>query len=398
MADGIATPYLHRAAPEIRRVVVTTTNRIELPLNLPSVAFDAGFLDLPPSGIGAYVEGLLSAFARMDDANVTPLRQPASMRLFGDRPRRLLWDAAGVEISRWWYQRDVDLLHIPAFSAPVYTSVPLVVTIHDVIPFVLPEYRASAAMRLYLALMRRTVRRAQLVLTPSHAAARDIIDVLGIRPDRVVVTPPGVDPALRPPSDAEDVRASVSGRFGIGGPYLFHIAGFDRRKNVPLLVRAFAAALPSLPGDTTLVLAGAPHSDNPAVFPPVEPVIHELGLEDRVVLTGRVTNDERRLLYQGASGYVTPSAYEGFGLTPLEAMASGVPVIAANRTSLPEVVHDAGLLVEPSVDALAGAIVRLMRDDALRGELRRLGLVRAESFTWERTAALTLAAYRDAVR
>ena len=375
--------------------VASPTQRLE---RQPKVALDAGFLALPPSGIGAYVEGLLSTFARMDGANVTPLRQPDMLRHLGDRPRRLFWEAAGVEITRSMRAGRTELLHVPALSAPIYTAVPLVVTIHDVIPFVLPEYRASRAMRLYLALMRRTVRRARVVLTPSHAAAREIVDVLGLPEERIVVTPPGVDPMLAPPDDANAVRSFLAARWNISNPYLLHIAGFDRRKNVPLLVRAFAAALPSLPDGTTLVLAGAPHSDNPAVFPPIEPVIRELGLEGRVVLTGRVTSGERCALYQGATAYVTPSKYEGFGLTPLEAMASGVPVIAANRTSLPEVVRDAGILVEPSVEPLAGAIVRLMRDGTLRAELRRRGLARARSFTWERTAALTLAAYRDAVR
>jgi glycosyltransferase involved in cell wall biosynthesis len=176
------------------------------------------------------------------------------------------------------------------------------------------------------------------------------------------------------------------------------MAGFDRRKNVPMLVRAFARSLISLPDDVALVLAGAPHSDNPTVFPPIEPVIRELGVGDRMVLTGRVTDADRVLLYQGAEGYVTPSAYEGFGLTPLEAMACGVPVIAANRTSLPEVVGDAGLLVEPELEAVAEAIVRLVTDRALRADLSRRGLARAAAFIWERTADLTVAAYREAHR
>jgi glycosyltransferase involved in cell wall biosynthesis len=175
------------------------------------------------------------------------------------------------------------------------------------------------------------------------------------------------------------------------------MAGFDKRKNVPLLIAAFARSLPSLPNDVSLVLAGAPHSDNPTVFPPVEGVIRELGVADRLVLTGRVTNEERTLLYQGAVGYVTPSAYEGFGLTPLEAMACGVPVIAANRTSLPEVVGHAGLLVEPEIEAVAMAISRLLNDRDLGDALARRGLARAAGFTWSRTADLTIAAYREAV-
>lgn len=174
------------------------------------------------------------------------------------------------------------------------------------------------------------------------------------------------------------------------------MAGFDRRKNVPLLIRSFAQALSHLPEDIQLVLGGAPHSDNPMVFPPVEPIIAELKLEDRVILTGRVTDDERRTLYQGAMTYVTPSMYEGFGLTPLEAMACGIPVIAANRTSLPEVVGDGGVLVEPEIEALADAIIRVVTDESLRASLSHAALERSRLFNWERTARMTLAAYREA--
>jgi glycosyltransferase involved in cell wall biosynthesis len=234
-------------------------------------------------------------------------------------------------------------------------------------------------------------------VTPSAFSAGEIKRVLDIPSERIRVTPLAVDPALRPADDMALIRQRLRERFGLRGRYLLHMAGFDNRKNVPLLIAAFARSLPSLPNDVSLVLAGAPHSDNPTVFPPVEGVIRELGVADRLVLTGRVTNEERTLLYQGAVGYVTPSAYEGFGLTPLEAMACGVPVIAANRTSLPEVVGHAGLLVEPEIEAVAIAISRLLNDRDLGDALARRGLARAAGFTWSRTADLTIAAYREAV-
>lgn len=361
------------------------------------VAFDAGFLNLPPSGIGTYVSCLLGALADRPDIEIVHLQQPDWLRRLGPRAMRLTWDAIGVEVARRRSARSMDLLHVPALSAPVISGVPIVATIHDVIPFVLPEYRSSRAMRAYLDLMRRTVRRARIVVTPSHASAREIARVLGMSPARIRVTPLAASPGLRPAPDPDAVRSGLVERFGIDRPYLLSIAGFDRRKNVPLLVRAFARALPSLPDDVVLVLAGAPHSENPLVFPPVEPVVHEEGIADRVVLTGKVSDDERTALYQGALGYVTPSSYEGFGLTALEAMACGVPVIASNLTSLPEVVGDAGLLVEPDIDAVAHAISRLVGDERLRSDLSRRGLDRSSQFTWERTARLTVEAYRAAL-
>jgi glycosyltransferase involved in cell wall biosynthesis len=361
------------------------------------VAFDASFLALPPSGIGSYVSGLLAALDARDDITIARLTPPNALQRLDPRLMRMAWDAAGTEVARLATSRDVDLVHIPNLSAPIIISSPLVVTIHDVIPLALPAYRASGAMRLYLQLMTRTVLRARIVLTPSEFSAGEIERFLGIARDRIRVTPLAVDPALRPSDDSEAVRHRLEDRFRFRGNYLLHMAGFDRRKNVALLVRAFAKALPSLPDDFALVLAGAPHSDNPAVFPPVERVIRELGVRDRVIVTGRVSDEERTLLYQGATGYVTPTAYEGFGLTPLEAMACAVPVIAANRTSLPEVVGEAGLLVEPEVEVVAEAIVRLVTDRALHDDLSRRGLARARQFTWERTADLTVAAYREAL-
>ncbi len=361
------------------------------------VAFDAAFLTLPPSGIGTYVAGLLATLTARDDVTIASLTPPDALQRVDSRLMRMAWDAAGVEVARQVSARDADLVHIPNFSAPVFGSVPLVVTIHDVIPLVLPEYAASGPMRLYLSLMKRTVGRASIVLTPSAFSAGEIERTLGIPHDRIRVTPLAADPALKPASNPERARRTLMARFGIRGRYLLNIAGFDRRKNMPLLVRAFAQALPSLPNDVDLVLAGAPHRDNPAVFPPVEPVIRELGIGDRVILTGRVSDEERAMLFQGAEAYVTPSEYEGFGLTPLEAMSCGVPVIAANRTSLPEVVGDAGLLVEPDVEAVAGAIVRVVADRDLHADLARRGLERSAGFTWARTADLTVAAYREAI-
>lgn len=362
------------------------------------VAFDAGFLALPPSGIGTYVRCLLPALRRRNGVDVTTLQQPALLRRLDERAMRLAWDSAAVEVARMIHARNVDLLHLPAFSAPVKSGVPVVVTIHDVIPFVLPEYRASGAMRLYLELMRRTVARARLILTPSEASAADIVRVLGVARERVRVTNLAPDPDLTPAISPDRVRARLAERFGIRGRYLLSMAGFDRRKNMPLLVRAFARALPSLPADVTLVLAGAPHSDNPTVFPPIEPVIRDEAVGDRTVLTGTVTDEERAMLYQGALGYVTPSAYEGFGLTPLEAMACGVPVIAANRTSLPEVVGDAGMLVEPELDDLVQAITHLVTEPDLHRDLSQRSIERASRYSWDRTAELTLDAYREALR
>jgi glycosyltransferase involved in cell wall biosynthesis len=186
-------------------------------------------------------------------------------------------------------------------------------------------------------------------------------------------------------------------RFGVTGRYVFNVGGFDVRKNLPVLLEAFARVRTRLDESLQLVIAGAPHSDNPAVFPSLAPVIQRLGIERAVILPGRISEEEKVAFYQGAALYATPSLYEGFGLTALEAMACGVPTVAANRTSLPEVVGDGGLLVEPDAEAFAAAMFDILTNPARALELSANGMARAAAFTWQRTAQLTLAAYREVV-
>jgi glycosyltransferase involved in cell wall biosynthesis len=377
------------------------------------IAMDGSFLRLPPSGTAAYVRGLQAGFyelhAGVDFALLDPDWREPHERFQGprgrltctveaissdDRLRRMRWDLSGVVTSA--RRHHADLLHIPHFSAPVRSSMPLVVTIHDVIPLVLPEYRASRAMRTRLAIMSRTVKRARLILTPSQAAAEDISWTLGIPPSKIRVTPEAAQARYVPAVDRGAAKRDVE-QLGIDGPYLFNVGGLDVRKNLPMLIEAFAVARSELQPGTKLVIAGGAHSFNQTVFPDLDPVVEKSGLKSSVILTGRVSEDEKLRLYQAADLYVTPSIYEGFGLTALEAMACGVPTITANRTSLPEVVGDGGLLIEPTVPSLSKAITDVLTDDNLAASLRTRGLQRAKQFSWRRTAELTLAAYREAL-
>jgi glycosyltransferase involved in cell wall biosynthesis len=367
------------------------------------IAFDGEFLRLPPSGIGGYVRNLVPALQTAAPAFELFVVEPdwdhsgqdlAKSRgpLVDRRIQRASWELLGF--ARAARRFKPDLLHVPSFAAPAISPAPLVVTIHDVIPFVLPVYRASAAMRLHLAAMRRTVRRAALILAPSHSAATEISSELGIARDRIRVTYEAADPACRP-IEERSTGTQIVDRFGIAGRYVFNVGGLDVRKNVPLLIEAFAQLLPTLSEPVQLVIAGAPHSDNPTVFPPLEPVIRRCGVERDVILTGRVTEAEKIALYQSADLYVTPSAHEGFGLTALEAMACGVPTIAANGSSFPEIVGDGGVLAELDVESLATAMFEVLENQALAADLRLRGLARARAFSWERTAEQTLDVYRE---
>jgi glycosyltransferase involved in cell wall biosynthesis len=361
---------------------------------------DGNFLTLPYSGIGTYVRELSAALRANQEALGIELVliEPRPGRMFqpGTRAHRFGWDTVGIGAAVIGRKPRADVLHLPQMSAPIVTPAPCVVTIHDTIPLVMPDYRRTRAMQAYLALMARTARQARRIIVPSQSAAADVRRILGVDPALIDVIAEAASRDLMPDQTGTS-HDRARQRFEIPGPYLFNIGGFDKRKNLPLLIDAFGSALRSLPDGATLVIAGAPHSSNPTVFPPLEPIIERLGLRGKVLLTGKVTDDDRRLLYQGAVACISPSMYEGFGLTPLEAMACGTPVIVANRTSLPEVVGDAGLIVEPEVDPLAEAIIRIMTDPALRRDLGRRSVERAASFSWDRVARQTANVYRTVV-
>jgi len=356
--------------------------RSERQENLVKIGLDVVPLSYPPSGVRVYVEALIDAF-RFCDAGVdlAPLAPLSGLIRGSNRLARLDWDLRTIASAA--RNARVDLLHMTRFAAPLRCDRPFVVTVHDLIPLQLPEYRASRPARIQADLARRTVPRATRIIVPSRYVAHQVTTMLGIPPERVDVIPMGVAIPVR-----SGALPSVS------GPYVLHTGGFDVRKNLPVLLRAFARALPELAPDWRLVLLGAPHSGNPAVYPPVWPEIERLRLTDRVVVTGRVGEREKHALYQHATLVVAPSLNEGFGLPILEAMAHGIPVIASQRTSHPEVAGDAAILVQPEEEALAGALVSLADDPGLRADLSRRGLRRAAEFSWSRTAASTLATYR----
>jgi glycosyltransferase involved in cell wall biosynthesis len=358
---------------------------------------DTSFLDRPPSGIGAYVSALLEWLPKVaPELEIVPLRSgPASASsLAGERGSRFLWET--IAAGRAAAQAHVDLLHMPMMATPISTRIPIVTTVHDVIPFVMPEYRSSRAQRVNIQVARQTLRQARLVIAPSQHAADDIEAVLRIPRRKLRVTYEAADPAYRPIADRA-LLTPVLEEYGITGPYIFNVGGLDVRKGISVLLRAFSEVRDAIDPATVLVISGASHSDNPTVFPPIEPTIEELGLGGRVVLTGRVSDEHKLTLMQAATLYVTPSIYEGFGLTALEAMACGIPTIASNRTSLPEVVGDGGLLVEPRVSAVAAAIREVLTSPEHREHLSRRGLGRAAVFSWRTTAEQTAAIYREAL-
>ena len=292
-----------------------------------------------------------------------------------------------------------DLIHFCSQTdAPARLGVPYVVSVLDLIPHRMEALyvagKSRARYRIARWLERRALRRATGLLAISEFTKRDVVDLARVPPDRVVVTPLGVDDRFRPPTPA--TVEALRRRMQLRPPYLLYVGGIDRRKNVHLLLDLTRRLLEKRP-DVELVLAGG-YRDDPD-YPALVARIHALGLERAVRLLGFVADEELPALYAGAAAFVFPSAYEGFGLPPLEAMACGAPVVAARRTSLPEVLGDAAWLVDPDdARALDEAVATLLDRPERARSLRDAGVKHALGYRWERTARLTLDAYREFAR
>lgn len=289
-----------------------------------------------------------------------------------------------------------DIAHVPYFAPPLRSSVPVVVTIHDLIPLILPDYRGSAAVQAYMRLVSRAARSAALVLTDSQASASDIRRLLHIPEDRLRVIPLAADDDYHPLSSQE--QRVVLDRLGVPDRYLFFLGGsFDERKNVASLLRAYARAVPDLDG-VRLVVAGRLPKRHTPFTPDPRVVARTLGLEGSIVYTGWVDEVDKPALYAGAVAFVYPSQYEGFGLPVLESISGGTPAIVGSGSSLEEVAGAGGIAVDPGdVDSLAAAMVTVVQDSNRRQDLSSGGLDHAQEFSWRETARLTSDAYHEAL-
>lgn len=303
-------------------------------------------------------------------------------------PMARLW--THVRLSVEMLRHPPDVLLVPAHVLPLIHPRRSVVTVHDL--GYLHEPAAHRTLdRLYLDLSNRYhARAATRLLAISQATRDDLVRTYGVSPERVTVTQLAADASFRP-ADQAAVDAARA-RYGLGQRYFLYVGTLQPRKNLPRLVRAFAQVAADRPG-LQLALAGK----QGWMAEGIRAEVARLGVQGSVVFTGYVPAEDLPALYTGALAFAFPSLYEGFGMPALEAMVCGAPVVASNVSSLPEVVGDAGLLVDPTDEAaLANALARVADDADLRTELRARGLARAKLFSWERCARETLAAMRQA--
>ncbi len=381
------------------------------------IAINAWFLNNPGTGSGQYLQGLLRAWSELATEHqfllATPLERfdydlpglktefwPApSPRWRGNLGKVLFEQVAFPSICRRW---GADVAHVPYWGSPLRPTVPTVVTIHDLIPLLLPAYRGSPLVQFYTRLVSASARKAALILTDSLASKRDIERHLRIPPEQVRCIYLAVGERFDPQPAPEDSAIRLS--YGLpdashpaeANRYVLYLAAHDVRKNVETLVEAFATVAQA-DDDVILVIGGRlPARDDPVFFDP-RPLIHEMGLSEKVRLIGWVEEADKPAILRGAACAVFPSRYEGFGLPVLEALACGTPMITSKISSMPELLGDAGFAMDPDdAQGLAGAMLACLVDEALSAELRRRGPEQAARFSWAQTAWQTLDVYDDA--
>ncbi|MBI3089801.1 MAG: glycosyltransferase family 4 protein [Candidatus Tectomicrobia bacterium] len=350
------------------------------------------------TGIQRYLRNFLAVNVR-ERPDITFLLYGNQKTVPHLRAPNVQWRCLPERLALWWDQvtlarrlrRDrVEVFLSPYLKGPLCSPCPLVITIHDLMFFILPEYRREQPLwrrwllRRYGALAVRAARR---IITDSEHSRRDILRFFPAAEGKVETVPLGLAAHFRPPRQREQARATAR-RYGLDGPYLLYVGNFRPHKNVEGLLRAYARLSDEQRRAHRLVLVAGRRSGRAAV----ETQVRQLRVGDQVTFAEAVPDEDLAGLYGMAHLFVFPSRYEGFGLPVLEAMACGAPVICSNRTSLPEVAGDCALYVDPDdPQALHAAMQRLLNDTAERERLAALGLKRSQAFNQEVIARRILA-------
>jgi glycosyltransferase involved in cell wall biosynthesis len=370
------------------------------------IAIDAHSVGAELGGNESYATNLIEALAQIDQTNRYTLfvTKTAAIERFADRwpnfkVQRTLPHTPLVRIplilSRELRRNPVDLLHVQ-YTAPPFAPCPVVTTIHDLAFEHLPKtFNRRSWMQMRLT-VRRTARRAAHIITVSEYSRDDIIRTYKIPPERITVTPEAAAESFFPVTNETDLKR-VRETYGIQENYILSLSSIQPRKNLVRLIEAYSCLRGVQPEVKLpqLVLVGKRGWLEHETFRAAE----RSALGNDILFTGYVPERDLAALYSGAICFVYPSYFEGFGLPVVEAMQCGVPVIAGNRTSLPEVLGNAGVLFDPfDTQALVKSLTQVLADSEYRAELRSKGLERARNFNWQKTALMTLGVYERAVK
>lgn len=359
------------------------------------------------AGIGTYVRNLVAAMLEQDQSNQYTLLTsgrptaehpfPTAENVRGrsifipDRYLNILWYRLRAPLPATLFSGSTDIYHGPDFVLPPLSrKVRKVVTIHDLAFLEHPEYAVPSLAAYLRKVVPEVVQAADVVATVSHEVSRTLMTHFQTPREKLTVVPNGVAPHFRRITDPVILGATLH-KYHLKHPLVLAVGTMEPRKNHLGLIKAFHQAQQRKNGPAMLAIAGGPGW----LYDETRSLVAELQLERKVRFLGRVSDLELITLYSMADVFAFPSFFEGFGIPPLEAMACGAPVITSNTSSLPEVVGDAALQVDPhDIDALADSILRLLHDESLREELRQKGYEQVKHYTWDASARKMLTIYQ----
>jgi glycosyltransferase involved in cell wall biosynthesis len=359
------------------------------------------------SGTGYYTQKLLEYLGRADSENEYVLFCPRGYERHLERPGMFNYPNFHVEevftdsqaghvmwkqffLPRLAQKHSLDLIHYPSFIASLRLNLPSVLTVHDLCFSLFPETFSRLRRPYYQYIIPRSILHCDTIIVDSQSTKRDLLKSFRRREGRVETAPLGVDPVTFFPIKDEREKIRVREKYRLPAPFLLYVGTLEPRKNIPRLIRAFSYAVVAKGLPHHLVIAGR----KGWLFDEIFKEVKLLNLSDRVHFPGFVEPSDLPAVYSLAHAFVYPSLYEGFGLPCLEAMSCGTPVIASGASSLPEIVADSALTVDPlSVESIAEALAQICLDAGLRERLSGAGIRRASRFSWLTTARKTLEVY-----
>jgi glycosyltransferase involved in cell wall biosynthesis len=363
------------------------------------IGIDARILSYRRGGLASYVAHLVPALAAVDRTTTYRILRHRRDRTRGEAGpnlrRATVWTPSHHPLERWALGLEaarlgLDLLHSPDFIPPAFGARRFVITVHDLTFLYYPQFLSAESRRYYNEQIEWAVERAAHVIADSETTRQDLIRLLAAPPEKITAIHLAADPSFRP-LPAVEVEKGLR-RHHLSPAYILFVGTLEPRKNLPGLLSAYRILLDRRETDAPLVFVG----QRGWLIDDALAQIGELGLEDRVRFLDDVPDGDLPAIYNGAAVLAAPSFYEGFGLPALEAMACGTPVVVSARGSLPEIVADAGVQVDPdSPEAIAEGLALALHDHGLRARLQRAGLAQAARFSWEETARRTLAVYQQ---
>lgn len=374
------------------------------------VALNGWFWNQPDTGSGLYLRELLKALVKLDEAVQYTLIVPTQWELDHLPSRVNVHRVDGKHDSAWgkvWFEQvafpralhqlQADLAHIPYWAPPLSAPVPFITSVLDVIPLLISDYSNTLASRLYTSLVSATVHGSAKILTLSESSKTDVVERLKLPPESVLAIPLAPREVYHPKMGQEQDEA-VRQKYGLPDKgFVMYVGGFDVRKRVRQLLMAYTFVARAHGDETPLVLVGKEPAWREPLFPNLRQAAQELDLpSENLHWVGYVDEADLPSIYRLAEVFVSPTAYEGFGLPVLEAMASGTPVVANDIPVFNELVGDGAFLV-PNGNAtrMGGAIIALLEQENIYNSVRNNGLAQASNYTWRKTARATLSAYQD---